>query len=161
MNVIESFFILNDIPLWFFVFILVVSLIFLCLFRKIDLCFLIVYSLFILGETLLFRKPNINVSHHFDIFWSYKEIAVYWKEIVSNFLIFIPFGFVLSRFVGWKSVIISLLFSLIIELIQLIALLGVFEIDDIIHNVLGAFMGSFINILIIGRILKIKGKKDK
>jgi glycopeptide antibiotics resistance protein len=60
---------------------------------------------------------------------------------------FVPIGF----FVGgalkkkhiWNVIKIGFLLSLFIELTQLITTRGVFNVDDIIHNVLGCTIGFF------------------
>ena len=66
---------------------------------------------------------------------------------------FIPIGFLLGIKVGWKGIPIAALFSLIIELIQLVTRRGLFEFDDIIHNTLGAVIGFGIYAL-LGKVMK-------
>ena len=82
-----------------------------------------------------------------DIFWSYREWNTYWAEIITNIILFIPLGFLLGRLVGWKGILIAVGMSAAIEIIQLITYLGLFEIDDIIHNTVGAAIGYLLMML--------------
>jgi len=43
-----------------------------------------------------------------------------------------------------RIILYAALMSFLIELLQLILHLGLFEFDDVIHNVLGAFIGCLI-----------------
>lgn len=67
--------------------------------------------------------------------------------LVGNVLFFMPMGFFVSLYTKKKSLICTFLWSLffiiIIELIQFITCLGVFDIDDMILNSLGVIIGWF------------------
>lgn len=68
-------------------------------------------------------------------------------QILANILLFIPLGFLLpccfARCRRYRYTILSAaILSLVIELIQGIAQIGLFETDDIIHNTLGACIGA-------------------
>ena len=63
-----------------------------------------------------------------------------------NILLFVPFGYLLpllrkraNRW--WKVVLCGFALSLGIELIQLVTHLGMFDLDDLMNNTLGAFLG--------------------
>ena len=58
-----------------------------------------------------------------------------------NVLLFIPIGFFMHSLPIRKAVLFSAIFSLNIELIQLITGLGMFETDDLIMNVIGSSIG--------------------
>ena len=66
-------------------------------------------------------------------------------NIVGNVAVFVPFGFLLSllwRGAGWrKAVFVSAAASLCIELCQLPQIARATDIDDIILNTLGGFLG--------------------
>lgn len=75
------------------------------------------------------------------------------RQDLQNVLLFCPFGFflcaLLEDFTNSKrrrnTIIVSaLVLSLLIEIIQYITMIGVFETDDILHNVLGAILGCLI-----------------
>lgn len=69
-----------------------------------------------------------------------------WLNIILNILLFVPFGFLLPL---WhkkfnKAYIVipaGFLLTLVIETLQYILKLGVFECDDILNNTVGAFLG--------------------
>jgi len=105
---------------------------------------LIPYIFFILGETLLFRTASPEAKYHLDMFWSYREWNLYWPEIITNIILFIPLGLLLGKTCGWKGIVVAAGMSVLIEITQLITHLGLFEIDDIIHNTLGAGIGYII-----------------
>ena len=95
-----------------------------------------------------------------DVSWSssnfipFKEMLRYefgtklfFKNVVGNMIMFIPFGFFISYFLKLKKIysvfILTLLTSITIETTQL--LIGrVFDIDDIFLNIIGGLIGYFI-----------------
>ena len=108
-----------------------------------------------------------------DVSWSssnfipFKEMLRYdfgtklfFKNVVGNMIMFIPFGFFTSYFLKLKKVysvfLLTLLTSITIETTQL--LIGrVFDIDDIILNIIGGLIGY----LIFKIIYKIKFLKKE
>lgn len=114
------------------------------------------YVVFILMETIIGRKPDI-VGYEIVPFWSYSHPEL-WIEIVLNYILFIPFGFLLYMCMedrkGWRIALIGFLFSASIEIIQLVFRLGLFEFDDMIGNTIGCMIGSVI-------CTKIKKIKDR
>lgn len=95
-----------------------------------------------------------------DVGWSshnfipFKEILrydfgtnIFYKNILGNMLLFVPYGLFIAKYLNLKEpiilIIIAFITSLSIEVIQF--LIGrVFDIDDIILNVLGCFIGFFV-----------------
>lgn len=73
------------------------------------------------------------------------------KNVLGNMLMFIPYGFFSSYFLKEKNVIIifalTVIVSFTIEYIQL-QIGRVFDIDDIILNVLGGLIGYFIYLVL-------------
>lgn len=132
----------NDCPLWYIcILILLVPVLYL-ITKKSIISVLIPYVLLIIGETLIFRTVSIEPRYQIELFWSYKDWSYYRFEIIANIIVFIPIGFMLYKLCGWKGIIYSLLFSIGIEIIQLVAHRGLFEFDDIFNNSLGTFIGS-------------------
>lgn len=78
----------------------------------------------------------------------------YTKEnLVGNILLFFPFGVFLPllfrKVKGFqKIIVINFMISLGLELIQLFGILGNFDVDDIILNILGASLGFGTYVLI-------------
>lgn len=64
----------------------------------------------------------------------------------GNVVAFMPFGalirWVVNRKIHWyQAVGYTFLFSLCVELLQLVARVGVFDVDDLLLNTLGGFLG--------------------
>jgi glycopeptide antibiotics resistance protein len=74
---------------------------------------------------------------------------LFYRNIFGNILLFLPFGIFVSKYLDIKKwgyiIFISLIISLTIESIQLV--IGrIFDIDDIILNVTGGFLGYIVYI---------------
>lgn len=88
-----------------------------------------------------YGKNNLNL---FQELFRYKIGSnLFIQNIVGNILLFIPFGMFLNSYFKvkkWHLIIITILYSFSIELTQI--LIGrVFDIDDIILNLLGSLIG--------------------
>ncbi len=104
----------------------------------------------ILWVTLLSRIGT-DARKLYPPFWSYRAIASgsirILFEVIGNILLFIPCGLIavlFFRFNLLQAVFLGILFSLIIECSQWFFWLGAFEIDDLLHNTLGAGLGGYI-----------------
>lgn len=140
---------------------------------------LLVYFLFFaesMGRTISDREYSYNLI----LFKEIKRFIKYHKElgmtavltnIVGNIVCFIPFGCMLP-ILSTKArklflvCLVSLELSIVIEMTQLIFKVGSFDVDDLVLNTLGGFIGfliyRFANIM-IGKWFKseIKKKKNK
>ena len=75
--------------------------------------------------------------------------AGFYKQVIGNILLFIPFGYFVSAYCKIKGVgtitIVTLLSSLVIEIVQ--RYIGrSFDVDDIILNVVGGIIGFLLYI---------------
>ena len=99
---------------------------------------------------------GINIIPFKEIFRYEAGTYLFYKNILGNVLLFLPFGFFVAYFVKvdkpFVMILLSLLVSLSIETTQL-AIGRVFDVDDIILNVLGGIIGY-----IIYKILKSIGQ---
>lgn len=95
-----------------------------------------------------------------DVSWStsnfipFKEIFRYqifsssfYKNVIGNLIMFMPYGFFVSYFLNLDkkryAIFMSLLVSITIEVTQLV--IGrVFDVDDILLNVCGGFLGYYV-----------------
>ena len=118
----------------------------------------VLVGLFLLDTTVLIRVGD-GVSHTlgFSLAAEYRRLihggALRWTEMLANFAVFVPFGLFLSEFLFttkhfglWRRIGHAILYafglSLLIESLQLILRLGVFEITDLVLNTLGGFVGA-------------------
>ena len=95
-----------------------------------------------------------DVNYGANNFIPFKEMFRYdvgsykfYKNIIGNILLFLPYGFFVSNYLDSKKifrpVFLSLILSITIELVQYY--IGrVFDIDDIILNVVGACLGYLV-----------------
>ena len=152
-NILE----LNSMPLWFFSFAALMAIAAGLATKKWIPSLLIGYILIILGETLLFRAPN-STGYELTPFWSYNHPELKW-EVIANILLFIPFGFLAGKLWGWKAILLASFLSFCIEAVQLTLHLGFFEIDDVIHNTVGAVIG-YLLVVLVKQIKKAENKTN-
>ena len=101
---------------------------------------------FTLGESI---KMYIRYFHNFT-FWNGMA------NLYGNLLAFIPLGILFPLCYGrenrkWKTFLFAVLFVVSIELFQLISAFGVFDVDDILLNVLGCMLGYGIYEIVISK----------
>ena len=146
-------------------------------FRLAIVAILICYAALVLYLTLASRSYYADVRMVLDPFVAYRRLiralrAAYasggWTaalkrlvnnpwvvdNIVPNILLLMPLGYLLPaafrklrRF--WLVLLIGLLVSAMIEALQLVLHLGVFDVADIMHNTIGALIGYWLYWLII------------
>ena len=121
-------------------------------FRLYSEIFKLGFIIYIIG--LFYVVTFQDVSWSTSNFIPFKEILRYdlfsemfFKNVIGNMIMFIPYGFFISYFLRIDKkryvFILSLITSITIEVTQLI--IGrVFDVDDILLNLLGAFVGFYI-----------------
>lgn len=111
----------------------------------------LIYSVIVLGATLVHRTSVMYESINLHIFSSYIKVLnrfslLELRNIILNILMFIPFGFMLPLLFRkcekfYITYFLGLCMTISIEVLQLITNRGVFEIDDIMNNTLGCMIG--------------------
>ena len=132
----------------------------------------IVYLVIVFGATFLTRG-NAYKEINLHLFSSYREAWNNMTDVLSsniilrnsilNILLFIPFGFLLPIYSDklkkfYKVVAIGLAVTLIIEIVQYITNMGIFEIDDVFNNTLGVLIG-YCTFMIFNNIIKKENRK--
>lgn len=113
-------------------------------------CVTIGYGIIVLGAVFL-NRSSIYGEVNFHLFSSYREayntmqISLF-RNNVLNILLFVPLGMLLPLYRDnlkkiYKVVPIGFLIALVIEVIQYISKMGIFEIDDIFNNTIGVLIG--------------------
>lgn len=115
---------------------------------------LLVYFLFFaesLGRTQIQNEYSYNLEFFKEIrrFWVYRRqlgVQAVVLNLFGNVAAFIPCGFFLPiisrRSRRWyNTVLLSFLFSLSVEIIQLVGKVGSFDVDDLLLNTLGGMLG--------------------
>lgn len=115
----------------------------------IGLLLLLQYVILLSCITVVLRPAQDTHMFNFMPFWSYRAFyegqnAVMAEKIV-NVALFIPIGVLLPvafREIKWYNLLlISVLISISIEVMQFVLYRGYSEVDDVIHNTLGALIG--------------------
>lgn len=88
------------------------------------------------------------------------------EENLLNILLFVPMGFLLPTMVKWmrKLIIIvsfGLMASLALETVQFFTGLGIFDIDDLLNNTIGAFFGYILFFFCIKFFVRDKKAKNR
>lgn len=149
--------ILNGYPIMVIVFGCIVSILLLLLPKKMSVYLTMMYVIFILYETLMFRESgdarlNLVLFSYAKKFFQYQTIRV---EVINNIWLFIPFGIGMYRIFQNKSVLFaSFIFSLFIETTQYMTGLGVAELNDIFGNTLGGVIGVYLAYVFIKQYKK-------
>ncbi|MFW0862490.1 MAG: VanZ family protein [Candidatus Komeilibacteria bacterium] len=117
---------------------------------------ILVLYLVILIKLIVFKYPSeviFNFSNAnlipFKTIFGYISGEPTWgiamRNILGNIIALIPFGFLLTGIyqkLQWKSVLLTALITgIILELLQILFKSGIFDVDDIILNFVGVFMG--------------------
>lgn len=130
-----------------------------------------VYLAVVLMATMLDRISTMGFRKNIiPLFYSYKSAwnnfsAIEWRNIILNICMFIPFGLLLPFGIKkakywWVTYVCGLIFTVLIESVQLITGRGVFECDDVFNNLLGAMIGYGFYVLIAYIYACNKGNKS-
>ena len=115
------------------------------------------YVFVVLWITLFSRYSPTGKNMLIHPFWEYAAFFhdMSWNtahDIVMNMLLFVPYGFLFPcAYIKYKKYVVlsAVILSVLIEVSQLLLQLGWAEIDDIVNNVVGAFIGY----KVFGRII--------
>ena len=104
-----------------------------------------------------FGRGNFSIEYRYNLellveikrFIKYRQqvgFDVFVINILGNIIAFMPFGFLLPmihekyrRF--FRVAFYSLFFSLVVEAIQMLSRVGIFDVDDILLNTIGGILG--------------------
>ena len=108
--------------------------------------FVVLWLGLVYTSTVLSRTPSPDRSLALTPLWSYAQWLqgneVFLTYIVLNILMLLPIGVSLYPIYGLRrTVLLGFAFSCFIESSQLLTGRGLFEIDDILHNALGVWLG--------------------
>lgn len=127
-----------NIPFWYYVAIITLLIFLLVTTKKPRISILAAYLVFIFALAVLSRRP-IYSKVNWIPFKSYRKGLT--KQVAANILAFIPLGFLL------RKKCYGLLISILIELAQLLLHRGYCDIDDVISNTIGLFIGTVLSFL--------------
>ena len=116
-----------------------------------------VFIVYILCLFQLVTNQDVSGDHGINL-TLFKELTRYklgshlfFRNVIGNIVLFIPFGFLTSYYLDLEkkryNILLTLLISIVIETIQL-SIGRAFDIDDIILNIVGSFIGCLLYRLI-------------
>lgn len=129
------------------------------IFKAIFLLYIIVLT-YLLFFSERYGRTSSNAEYRYNLvlfkelirFITYREqigLESFIVNIFGNICAFVPFGFMLPiisknnrKFLN--VTIITLIFSLTIELLQLISKVGIFDVDDLFLNTIGGIIGYLV-----------------
>ena len=133
----------------------------------------LIYMLFFSESYGRAALPDRQYRYNLEPFQEIRRFLIYWEmvgpvaaflNVAGNVLGFLPFGFllpVMSRRMRRPLTVILLGFcvSLAVETIQLAAKVGIFDVDDLMLNTLGAAVGYVVFVACNAVRRKIYGEK--
>lgn len=127
--------------------------------------FLVLYVMLVMSRTMLFRPTHPHPLSDMLGGWDFYDInGDFTLEAVENFILFIPFGLLLSsvlhkaeqaegRSAGARVLrrvtLASAVFSLAIEFLQVMLYVGTFQFADLFYNTAGGAFGALLLCLVI------------
>jgi glycopeptide antibiotics resistance protein len=96
------------------------------------------YNLHLFREIARFTEYRRTVGYH-----------IFFINVYGNVLAFMPLGFFLPALCGMREkgvlvVLCCFVFSLTVEVLQLVSRLGCFDVDDLFLNTLGGLLGYLV-----------------
>lgn len=124
---------------------------------------LIVYVVCAYLVTVLTRETSAEYPIYLDLFGCYSQ-PDRGDEIIVNIVAFVPIGVLVALFLHKGRVIwatlVGLLVSAAIEFSQLQFQRGVFDVDDIFNNTLGAVIGGVVAVVYMALRKNENGKRS-
>ena len=145
-----------DIPWWYYAIAILLDVVVWRIWKKPIIGLLTGYSVLLLAETVLIRKSFAGEHLKLELFWSWRAWDVQRGQILTNVIMFVPIGLIAGRIWRWRGLWVAAGLSIAIELLQLITARGLCEFDDVLHNMIGAVIGTALVI----SLDKIKGKEE-
>lgn len=144
------------------------------IYRVLLCVYLIVLFYLLFFSERMGRADNIqdyryNLTLFREIMRFYNSRALYPRafvlNVIGNVVAFMPFGYLLPRMNArcrnpFFTVLFSFCLSLGVEAVQLVFKLGCFDVDDLLLNTLGGFLGYLIFLLFSRQKVGQGGKKD-
>lgn len=118
-------------------------------------------------ETADYYRYNLQPFKEIMRYWRYRDVIGYEMVIINlvgNVGVFIPFGLLLpiiyKPLAKWYALLpVGMMFSIIIECIQLVTRVGTLDADDVILNVTGIMLGlAILNFVYFIRRKQVKPK---
>ena len=122
--------------------------------KHIVILILIAYVAVFFSLAVLFRESSDKCTIRLDLFKDLLEPGPDgYSDLILNIVCFIPVGLLVGllfeKYRWVKALLVGLLASLTIEFSQLIWHRGVFDVNDLFNNALGALIGGIIAVAVM------------
>ena len=119
-----------------------------------SVCFYM-YLAVLLVITFFSRESGSEFGVDLELFSTFRINKRNTAYVIENILLFIPFGYVCPWYLKslrgfWRCAGSGFLTTLLIETLQLVTGRGIFQIDDILTNLIGSIIGYLFFILLWG-----------
>ena len=125
---------------------------------------LLEYAFVVICSTIVYRStstPSFEFARlELMPFWTYGAVVKHtpgvsvW-DIILNIVLFLPLGFLVKLLYPkirlWKMAVIAVCFSVFIEANQYFFMKGITQIDDVMHNKIGATIGWILAKALFGK----------
>jgi glycopeptide antibiotics resistance protein len=117
------------------------------------LCYFLFFSEFFgRSEMTQEYRYNLHLFREIARFTEYRQTVgyhIFFINVYGNVLAFMPLGFFLPALCGMREkgvlvVLCCFVFSLTVEVLQLVSRLGCFDVDDLFLNTLGGLLGYLV-----------------
>ncbi len=124
--------------------------------RLLTIFILVIYLSFLYLFTVFRRTSGEDFQVNLRVLWAFRMIINGRTRdigygVIGNIVLFVPIGFLFPLARGKKCgkvvVIFGMIVSLVVEFLQLLLKRGVFEVDDVLHNTIGAIIGYFLFVI--------------
>ena len=109
--------------------------------------------LIIFSITVLSRSSGGVHRKNFQLLQTYQN--GFDSQILANILFFIPIGIMIA-FIHLRWLWIGVLFPIVIETMQLLLKRGMFDVDDILGNIVGLLVGAAVALLFMKMIQSLR-----
>ena len=121
--------------------------------RKVYIILLAVYVIVLVCSAIIFRSPRETDVIAVELFWSWSSSQqLLWNNLI-NIAAFVPVGLLIGMIVPRYKLLAASLAGMFLsetfECFQLILRRGVFDVDDLFNNVVGALIGGLIAVVVI------------
>jgi glycopeptide antibiotics resistance protein len=134
------------------------------------LCYFLFFSeMFGRAGTAQEYRYNLHLFREIARFTTYRHLlgfGTFFVNVYGNILAFMPLGFFLPALCGMRKkgmlvVMCCFLFSLSVEVLQLVSRLGCFDVDDLFLNTCGGLLGYLVYRICYSLAANQSKRKDK
>ena len=127
--------------------------------RKVYIILLVVYVVVLICSAIVCRETRETEQIMRELFWGWHNTRqMLWSNII-NIAAFVPVGLLIGMIVPRYKLLVASLAGMFLsetfECFQLILHRGVFDVDDLFNNVVGALIGGLIAVVVVIKVSRV------